>query len=68
MNYHKRKQQDNQRKERMYTPEGYISDPKDAICPHCGKKQNPCSYVNSLSRAWARDACSKKHNGKKEHT
>lgn len=44
----------------MYTPEGYILDPPDAVCPHCGKKQKSCSHVNSLSRAWARSACAKK--------
>ena len=46
----------------MYTSEGYILDPPDAKCPYCGKKQKSCSYVNSLSRAWARDACAKKNN------
>lgn len=44
----------------MYTPEGYISDPQDTKCPYCGKTQKPCSNVNSLSRAWARQACKKK--------
>jgi hypothetical protein len=52
----------------MYTPEGYIDDPPDAKCPYCGEKQKSCSYVNSLSRAWARSACSKKHNGEKKYT
>lgn len=61
MNYRKRKRLENQKKKRMYTPDGYILDPPDSKCPHCGKKQKPCSYVNSLSRAWARDACKKKH-------
>ena len=60
MNYRKRKQLENQRR-KVYTPEGYISDPPDAVCPHCGEKQKSCSYVNSLSRAWARSACAKKH-------
>jgi hypothetical protein len=64
MNYRKRKQEENQRKKRMYTPEGYINDPPDAKCPYCGKSGRSCSHVNSLSRAWARDACSKKHNEK----
>jgi prepilin signal peptidase PulO-like enzyme (type II secretory pathway) len=45
----------------VYTPEGYIKDPPDAVCPHCGKKGKPCSYVNSLSRAWARSTCAKKN-------
>ena len=63
MNYRKRKQLENQRR-KVYTPEGYISDPPDAVCPHCGEKQKSCSYVNSLSRAWARSACAKKHSTK----
>ena len=40
----------------------YPNDPPDAKCPHCGEKGKPCSYVNSLSRAWARSACKKKQN------
>lgn len=63
MNHRKRKQLENQRR-KVYTPEGYISDPLDAVCPHCGEKQKSCSYVNSLSRAWARSACAKKHSTK----
>ena len=47
---------------RMYTPEGYLNDPPDAKCPYCGKSKKACSYVNSLSRSWERDACKKKHN------
>lgn len=50
----------------MYTPEGYVGDPPDAKCPYCGENQKPCSHVNSLRRAWARDACSKKYNNKEE--
>ncbi len=46
----------------MYTPEGYISDPPDAICPHCGKKQKSCSYLNNLRRIWARSDCAKKNS------
>ncbi len=68
MNYRKHKQAEKQRKKRMYTPEGYINDPADATCPHCGKKSRPCSYVNSLSRAWARDACFKRGKGKNNDT
>jgi len=33
------------------------------ICPYCGKDDRPCSEVTSLPRAWARDACRKKHKG-----
>jgi len=28
------------------------------------KSKKSCSYVNSLSRAWARSACEKKHKVK----
>jgi hypothetical protein len=45
----------------MYTPEGYLMDPPDAKCPYCGKSRESCSYVNSLSRAWARGACADKY-------
>jgi len=37
MNYRKRKRLENQKKKRMYTPEGYVNDPPDAKCPYCGK-------------------------------
>jgi len=30
-------------------------------CPYCGESDKPCSEINSLARAWARDACKKKH-------
>ena len=36
-------------------------DPPDAKCPYCGKSRESCSYVNSLSRAWARGACADKY-------
>jgi prepilin signal peptidase PulO-like enzyme (type II secretory pathway) len=65
MNSRKRKQEEYvKRKEqkKMYTPEGYLKDPPDSKCPYCGKSGKSCSYVNSLSRAWARGACAKKHN------
>lgn len=68
MNHRKHKQAENLKKKRMYTPEGYISDPPDAQCPYCGEKQKACSHVNSLSRAWARGACAKNHDNQKEHT
>ena len=61
MNHHKHKQAENQKKKRMYTPEGYIKDPPDSECPYCRKKQKSCSYVNSLSRAWARSVCKRKN-------
>jgi uncharacterized OB-fold protein len=61
MHPRKKKQAENQKKKKMYTPDGYLSDPPDAICPYCGEKNKSCSYVNSLSRAWARGACAKKY-------
>lgn len=61
MNHRKYKQKNNQNKRKMYTPDGYINDPPDAKCPHCGQKQKACSYVNSLSRAWARNFCKRKN-------
>jgi hypothetical protein len=62
MNHRKHKQSENARrpKKEVYNP--YANDPPDAKCPYCGKKQKPCSYVNSLSRSWARSACAKKHS------
>ena len=66
MNHQKKIQLENQKKKRMYTPDGYISDPPDEKCPYCGQKQKSCSYVNSLSRAWARSACAKKSNVSKK--
>ncbi len=65
MNHRKHKQAENQKRKKMYTPEGYIKDPPDEVCPFCGKKEKPCSYVNSLSRAWARQACKQKVDNKK---
>lgn len=61
MNHKKYKQLKNQKKKRMYTPEGYINDPPDEKCPYCGQRKKACSYVNSLSRAWARDVCKRKN-------
>lgn len=33
------------------------------VCPYCGKRQEPCSEITSLARAYARAACRKKHDG-----
>lgn len=49
---------------KVYTPEGYLLDPPDSVCPYCGKKQRSCSYVNSVSRAWARERCAKENTSK----
>ena len=61
MNHRKHKQAKNLKK-KMYTPEGYIADPPDEKCPYCGEKNKSCSYVNSVSRAWAREICRKNQN------
>lgn len=42
----------------------YPHDPQDVVCPHCGEKDKPCSYVNHLARAWARAACQQKNQNK----
>jgi hypothetical protein len=65
MNHRKHKQSENLKKKRMYTPDGYLKDPPDAKCPYCGEYGKVCSYLNSWSRSWARDACAKKYNHKK---
>ena len=62
MNHRKYRQAENLKKKKMYTPEGYVGDPPDAKCPHCGESGKSCSNVNSLSRAWAREVCKRKHN------
>ena len=42
----------------------YPNDPSDATCPYCGESGKPCSYVNSMARTYARDACKKKYDKK----
>jgi hypothetical protein len=39
----------------------YPNDPSDAVCPYCDKSDKPCSHVDSMARAYARDACKKKN-------
>jgi len=43
----------------------YPNDPKDVRCPYCGESGKPCSYVDSMARAYARGACKKKINNPK---
>lgn len=62
MNHRKHKQQKNLNKPKKEVYKSFVNDPEDAVCPHCGQKRKSCSYVNSLSRAWARGACAKKHS------
>jgi hypothetical protein len=61
MHPRKHKQSKNARrpKKEVYNP--YANDPPDSKCPYCGESKKGCSYVNSLSRAWARSACAKKN-------
>ena len=40
----------------------YPNDPKDAKCPYCGESGKPCYHIDSMARAYARSACSKKHS------
>ncbi len=37
----------------------YPNDPPGAKCPYCSKSGKPCSYLDSMARAYARDACKK---------
>lgn len=62
MNHRKRKQQENCKKikEKIYNP--FANDPPDARCPYCGESEKICSYVNSVSRGWGRNICSRKNN------
>jgi len=62
MNHRKRKQQQNLKKPKKEFYNSYANDPPDAKCPYCGQSGKNCSFTNSLSRAWIRGACAKKHN------
>jgi len=42
-------------------------DPKESVCPYCGESQQPCSNLNSMTRAYARGICARKHNNIKIH-
>lgn len=61
MNHRKRKQQENLNKPKNQFYRSYVNDPPDEKCPYCGQSGKSCSYINSLSRAWARGACKKKN-------
>ena len=61
MNHQKHKQSENLKKKRMYIPDGYLKDPPNAKCPYCEESKKSCSHIDSLSSAWARDACKKKN-------
>ena len=36
-------------------------DPEDAKCPYCGEQGKPCSFIDSMARAYARGACKNKY-------
>ena len=59
MNSRKKKREQNLNKIKKKNYDSFENDPSDAVCPYCGKYKRSCSYVNSLSRAWARDICKK---------
>ena len=40
-----------------YTPDGYLYDPEDAICPCCGLSKQHCSHTDNLMRIWERERC-----------
>lgn len=61
MNHRKHKQSENLKKSKKI--DNYFDFDKYAeICPYCGKSGKSCSYVNSVSRAWARSFCKKNNN------
>lgn len=62
MNHRKHKQADNAKKLKKEKYNPYANDPTDAKCPYCGESKKGCSYINSLSRAWIRNACKIKNN------
>ena len=65
MNHRKHKQIENQKNKRhkeVFTPDGYINDPPGSKCPYCGEEHKVCSHIDSLARAWGRQACAYKHN------
>jgi len=39
----------------------YPNDPPDAKCPYCGEKGKPCSHIDNVTRAYARDICKKQN-------
>jgi hypothetical protein len=39
----------------------FRNDPQGVVCPYCKQSGRPCTFVNSMARAYARAACKKKH-------
>lgn len=60
MNHRKHKQKENHNNPKRAKYGSYSNDPDEAKCPYCQLSKRPCSYMNSLSRAYARKACSEK--------
>jgi len=44
----------------------YPNDPPEARCPYCGEQGTPCSFIDSMARAYARGACKNKYKKKVE--
>ena len=42
-------------------PSNYPNDPPDAKCPFCGSSDAICSWIDSVPRSWARQACQKRN-------
>ena len=46
----------------------YPNDPEGSVCPYCGQTGRICSHIDSLARAWGRQACKYKHDSKNDTT
>jgi len=44
----------------------FQNDPPGIVCPYCQRSGRPCTFVNSMARAYARAACKKKNAAKTE--
>ena len=49
------------KKPKFQKPKYYPNDPVGLVCPYCKRAGFPCTFVNSMSRAYARAACKKRH-------
>lgn len=38
----------------------YSNDPKDSVCPHCGKSGEVCSNPTDIGRKWEQMKCREK--------
>lgn len=46
MNYRKKRQQQNLKKEKKQIHNDFSNDPSNSKCPFCGQSKKGCSYVN----------------------